>query len=93
MAQQVEHSPLAHQRGPGSNAVGSLPCSKRFPLQLGSGFPLSFKTNTSKFGLLASAPLVNKLQYKFKTIRAHRRQGKKHVQETPTEWDRYKIRA
>ena len=47
----------SHQCGPGSNpdvdmwvefVVGSLPCSKRF-FSGYSGFPLSSKTNTSKF--------------------------------------------
>ena len=48
---------VSHQCGPGSNCgvnmwvefvVGSLPCSERF-FSGYSGFPLSPKTNTSKF--------------------------------------------
>ena len=77
----------SHQCGPGSNpgvdmwvefVVGSLPCSERF-FSGYSGFPLSSKTNTSKFQfdlertdtekrvlkLLGRASWVNKLHLHF----------------------------
>ena len=76
----------SHQCGPGSNpgvdmwvefVVGSLPCSERFFSRY-SGFPLSPKTNTSKFQVdlermdtekralkLLGASWVNKLQITF----------------------------
>ena len=76
----------SHQCGPGSNpgvdmwvefVVGSLPCSERF-FSGYSGFPLSPKTNTSKFQFdlertdtekraleLLGASWVNKLQLHF----------------------------
>ena len=76
----------SHQCGPGSNpgvdmwvefVVGSLPCSERFFSRY-SGFPLSPKTNTSKFQFdlermdtekralkLLGASWVNKLQITF----------------------------